>query len=119
MRKVVSNTTPIISLLKIRKLDILQELYHKIIIPKAVFQEIEFGKDKEYYVDMSKLDWVEIMTIHSPSARLYIFDLGDGEAETIILAQEQVADVAIIDEKLGRRYASQLNIPVTGTKRIF
>ena len=41
--------------------------------------------------------------------------MDDGEAETLILAQEQNADIAIIDEKLGRRYAALLNIPVTGT----
>ena len=60
--------------------------------------------------------WLNIAECElSASARLYLFDLDDGEAETIILAQEQAADIAIIDEKLGRRYATQLNIPVTGT----
>jgi len=115
MRKIVSNTTPILSLLKIGKLDILRELYGKVQIPRAVYNEIEAGKDKDYYADVGVLDWIEITPIQSPSARLYLFDLDDGEAETIILAQEQSADIAIIDEKLGRRYATQLNIPVTGT----
>lgn len=115
MRKVISNTTPIICLLKIGKLDLLRELYGKILIPRAVYLEIEAGKEKDYYTDVSKLDWIEIMPIQSSSARLYLFDLDDGEAETIILAQEQTADVAIIDEKLGRRYATRINIPVTGT----
>ena len=41
--------------------------------------------------------------------------MDDGEAETIILAQEQAADIILIDEKLGRRYACHLNIPVSGT----
>jgi hypothetical protein len=115
MRKVISNTTPILSLLKIGKLDILRELYGKIQIPQAVYDEIEAGKDKDYYTDISKFDWIKITPIQSPSVRLYLLDLEDGEAETIILAQEQAADLAIIDEKLGRRYAAQLNIPVTGT----
>lgn len=115
MRKVVSNTTPIISLLKIEKLDVLQNLYGKILIPQAVYREIETGREKDYYIDVGKLDWIEIVPIQSPSARLYLYDLDDGEAETIVLAQEQAADVVIIDEKLGRRYASQINIPVTGT----
>jgi len=115
MRKVVCNTTPIISLLKIRKLDLLRELYGKIKIPQAVYREIETGKDKDYYTDVNKLDWIEVMPIQSASARLYLFDLDDGEAETIILAQEQTADILIIDEKLGRRYANIINIPVTGT----
>jgi len=115
MRKVVSNTTPILNLLKIGKLDLFKELYGKIIISQAVYYEIEAGKDKDYYIDMGKIDWIEIMPIKSESSRLYLFDLDDGEAETIILAKEQAADVVIIDEKFGRRYASMINVPVTGT----
>ncbi len=46
MRKIISNTTPIISLLKIGKLKLLKELYGKIIIPDAVYQEIEKGIEK-------------------------------------------------------------------------
>jgi hypothetical protein len=49
MHKVISNTTPILSLLKIDKLILLKELYGKIIIPEAVFKEIETGKEKPYY----------------------------------------------------------------------
>ena len=56
MPKVVSNTTPILSLLKIGKLDVLKELYGKVIISQAVYREIEAGKDSDYYVDVSKLD---------------------------------------------------------------
>jgi len=37
MRKVVSNTTPLISLLKLSKLELLKELYKEISIPFAVF----------------------------------------------------------------------------------
>jgi len=33
MRKIISNTTPIISLLKVDKLDLLKELYEKVIVP--------------------------------------------------------------------------------------
>jgi predicted nucleic acid-binding protein len=45
MLKVVSNTTPLISLLKLNRLEILKTLYNEIIIPTAVFQEIENGKN--------------------------------------------------------------------------
>jgi len=115
MRKVISNTTPILSLIKIGELNLLKELYGKIQISQAVYREIETGKNRDYYVDITKLDWIEIVPIQSASARSYLFDLDDGEAETIILAHEQAADVVIIDEKLGRRYAAQMNLPVTGT----
>lgn len=45
---VVCNTTPILTLLGIESFDILEKLYGKIIVPNAVFQEIEQGKEKIY-----------------------------------------------------------------------
>lgn len=64
MPKVVSNTTPIISLLKLGRLAILKELYRKIIIPhQEVYNEMEKGRRKEYYSDLEKLGWFEIKSI--------------------------------------------------------
>lgn len=45
MRKVVSNTTPILSLLKIGHLHLLESLYSKVIVPQAVWEEIEQGRE--------------------------------------------------------------------------
>ena len=55
MLKVVSNTTPIISLLKIGKLKIFKDLYGEIFIPQEVFNEIGTGKNKEFYTNLSKI----------------------------------------------------------------
>jgi predicted nucleic acid-binding protein len=113
--KVVSNTTPILSLLKIDKLDLLRTVYGSIIVPQAVYREIETGKDKDYYADLDKIDWIKIEELRSPGTRVLLFDLDDGEAETLVLAQEQDADLVIIDEKCGRRYAVQMGLTITGT----
>ncbi len=78
MHKVVSNTTPIISLLKLNKLHILRDLYNEIFIPTAVYQEIENGKDKEFYCDLSTLDWVNIASITNKQATKYFLDLEPG-----------------------------------------
>jgi len=115
MRKVISNTTPILSLIKIGKLDILKELYGQIMIPEAVFNEMEVGKDWLFYTDLSKIDWIRIEPIQQITSKLYLFDLDAGEAEVIILAQEQKADLVIMDEIMGRRYAKQLGLKLTGT----
>lgn len=48
MPKVVSNTTPIISLLKLNQLDLLRRLYQQIQIPYAVYHEVEAGKSKAF-----------------------------------------------------------------------
>lgn len=115
MRRIVSNTTPIISLLKIDKLNLLQKLYGEIIIPEEVYSEIEKGKSKGYYVDLLKIEWIKIMKIEESEALSYFIDLDKGEAETIILANEINADLVIIDESLGRFYAKHANLTVTGT----
>ena len=115
MRKIISNTTPIISLLKIGKLNLLKELYGKIIIPFAVYQEIEEGIDKPYYHDLTEIDWIEIVKINNPKSREYFLDLDKGEAEVLILSKEQNADLVIIDEIMRRRYAKQLELSLTGT----
>lgn len=115
MLKVVSNTTPIISLLKLSRLDILQKLYSEVLIPFAVYQEIEAGKNKKYYQDLSKIDWIKITNIQDKQALKYFLDLDAGEAEAIVLATEIGADLVIMDEKLGRFHAKHADLAVTGT----
>ena len=115
MRKVVSNTTPIISLLKVNKLEVLKELYSEVFIPNEVYLEIEAGKNKEYYVDLTKIEWIKIVKIQNEKALLFFLDLDKGEAEAIVLANEIDADLIILDETLGRFHAKHIGLKVTGT----
>lgn len=115
MLKIVSNTTPLISLIKIDKLSLLKDLYGQIIVPQEVFNEMETGKEKGHYADLSKINWVKIKKINDEKSLSYFLDLDKGEAETIILANEIGADLTIIDETLGRIHAKHANLKVTGT----
>lgn len=115
MLKVVSNTTPIISLLKVNKLGILKELYKEVYIPTEVFNEIEKGKHKFYYQNLKEIDWIKIVSIKHRSSLDYFLDLDKGEAETIVLAKEINAQLVIIDEKIGRFYAKHSDLKITGT----
>ena len=115
MRKIVSNTTPLISLLKLDRLDILHHLYGKIFIPTAVYKEIEAGRTKEFYKDLSKIEWINIIDINNKQTINYFLDLDSGEAEAIVLATEISSDLIIIDEKPGRFHAKHADLKVTGT----
>jgi len=42
-------------------------------------------------------------------------ELDQGEAEAIVLANEQKADLILLDEKAARRVAKKLGLPVLGT----
>ena len=45
MRKIIVNSTPLIGLSKIDRLDILQKMYGSITIPQAVFEEVTQKND--------------------------------------------------------------------------
>jgi len=115
MRKIITNTTPILSLLKIDKLNLLKRLYGGVTVPNAVYEEIEKGKHKSYYKDLKQVDWITIEHIKNPDSLTFFVDLDKGEAEVLILAKEQNADLVILDEIMGRRYAKQLELNLTGT----
>ena len=102
-------------MLKLSKLDILKDLYSEISIPYAVFQEVEAGRNKDYYTDLSNLNWIEIIEIQDKQAVKYFLDLDSGEAEAIVLATEIKADLILLDEKLGRFHAKHADLKVTGT----
>ena len=96
------------------RLELLQELYSEISIPTAVHKEIEAGKSKAYYRDLSLSDWINIKEIQDKKALRYFLDLDAGEAEAIVLATETDADLVIIDERLGRLHAKNAGLKVTG-----
>ena len=63
MRKVVINSTPLIILCKIGRLDILQKLYHEIFIPTAVYREVTVVEDSACIQIKNALEWVHVESI--------------------------------------------------------
>ena len=111
---VVSNTSPIINLACINRLDILEKLYQKIIIPPAVFEEIT-NNNQPGSNEVKSLKWFKIFDIEN---KLFLEslkgDLDEGEAEAISLSIQLKADLLLLDEKKGRNIASKFDIVYTG-----
>ena len=113
---VISNTSPIFYLHRLRLLDLLQELYQKIIVPKAVVAELETGRRQgEDVPEINSYEWIETRAIRSPQILGLSTDFGSGEAEVLALALEESESLVIIDEKLARKIASLRGLRVTGT----
>lgn len=113
---IVSNTSPLFYLFSINHLDLLPQIYDKIIIPVAVFEEItNIGNTDVSATLVPQLSWIKtqavtnIELVHSLKT-----ELDKGEAEAIALAIELNADRLIIDERLGRQKAKQLGVSVIG-----
>jgi hypothetical protein len=111
---VVANTTPIISLACVGRLDLLERSFGKILVAEAVYQEIKakhgYGHDE---IDQP---WIEVRSIQGELYKqLLLHQLDLGEAETIILAKELDADFVIIDENLGYRFATSAGLTAIRT----
>jgi predicted nucleic acid-binding protein len=112
MHKVIVNSTPIIALADIGRLELLRSLYGEIIIPGAVRDEVTVKDSRR----LEGHDWIRVMEITNTAAReMFTSALHDGEVEVMLLAKETGADLVIIDDGLARRHAKYLGLKVTGT----
>ena len=115
-RVVIANTTPIIALALIGKLDLLKQLYGEIIIPIDVQAEVLSGGTTGVGVaELQRSSWIRVTTLTDPTRADLLSDLDRGEAEVIALAQELNAGLIIIDERLARQHAKRLGLKLTGT----
>ena len=104
---IISNSSCLIILDKLGSLDILQKIYSKITIPKAV--------KKEVFKSKSIPDWFNIVDISQPAAyRILEKNLGHGESEAITLSIELNADLLIVDDLAARKMAHKMGIKITG-----
>lgn len=105
MRLVVTDTTCLIALDKLGRLDILPALFD-VHAPEAV--AAEFGH-RPPWLTVTSVDEVEVVALRS----LRALDLG--EAEAIVLAQTLPDARLLLDDARGRATAHALGFRVTGT----
>lgn len=116
---VVSDTTPLISLLKIDKVYLLEKLFGKIFIPQAVFNELvvdkRFIKEADIIRNNSHIEVKEVGSLEAVDILRRATGLDIGESEAIVLADELKADVLLMDEAKGRNVSKDLGHNVMGT----
>lgn len=116
MRKVIVNSTPLIVLGNIGKLELLKELYEEIIIPRAVFEEVTIKNDNANLKLLQNKEWIKVLEVKDKTNRkMYQSKLHDGEVEVMMLANEISADLLIIDDNAAKKTAKFLGYTVTGT----
>ena len=115
--KTVSNTTPIIPLSSIGKIEILKYIFQEIIIPQAVYEEIKAKQGYGYNeVDLS---FIKVQAIQNTEQEKFLLEqLDAGEAQAIVLSKEVNADNTIIDENIGYTIAKESGLNVIRTLSI-
>ena len=116
---VVSDTTPLISLLKIERLDLLEKLFGKVLIPQAVYTELTV--DERFKLEAEQLKQNEFITVcpvknmDSVSILKRATGLDQGESEAIVLTDEVKADLLLMDEAKGRTVSNEMGFKIMGT----
>jgi hypothetical protein len=114
---VVSDSSPLISLARIGRLDLLRDLYSRILIPFEVYREVTVtGDGLPGSEQVRRANWIEVVerrATHLPLAA-QCQSLGAGERGAILLASELNADLTLIDEWKARRIASDAGLSGAG-----
>ncbi len=105
---IISDSTTLIILFDLQRLELLSNLFSEVLIPKAVYDEISAKKE----IDLPK--FMKVKEVHSCDkldTLMMLLDLGESEA--IALALELKMPL-IIDEKKGRKIAMREGIKILG-----
>ena len=116
---VVSDTTPLISLLKTGRLDTLEKLFGEVRIPDAVFEELTSNpRYSDEAAAIRSYPYIDIISVSDTDAVEQVSredGLDLGESEAIVLTQEISADLLLMDEARGRDVARSMGLRITGT----
>lgn len=112
---VVSDTSPILNLALIGRLDLLVSLYRQVLIPPAVARELVRPDSSGLLIHLDSCPWLVVACARDQvRVRQLCAQLDHGEAEAIVLALESRADVLLVDERRGRRLAAAFGLRVIG-----
>jgi predicted nucleic acid-binding protein len=113
---VVADTSPINYLIQIGEIELLSNLYERVMIPPAVLEELTHsGAPAAVRIWMvGHPAWMEVrLTSGEPDSALAFLD--KGEREAIQLAEEHRANVLLVDDRRAQVEAVRRGLETTGT----
>ena len=115
---IVSNTSPVLNLAIIGRLNLLKTQFGTVLIPQVVVQELRIEEDLPGVPAIRQAierGWLIVRDVANVSlVQALTRELDGGEAESIALAIEQSADLVLLDEREGRRVAKTFGLNVVG-----
>lgn len=116
IKLVVADAGPLIGLARIDRLDLLHQLFGRVMSPEAVAAELCLDgplPGSRALGNAVVQKWLQIVPVtEAPPSLLAVVDRG--EAEAITLAKLKIARL-LIDESIGRRAAQRAGVCVFGT----
>ena len=108
LARVVADSSAIIGLQRVERLDLLQKLFGEVLVPAAVVREVT-------YRVAALPDWIRARELTRPlPPEISERRLGPGESEAIALAFEMGIERVVIDDLRARVVAARLGLEVVG-----
>jgi len=116
-RVVVADTTPLNYLILIGQVELLRELFGKVMIPEAVLAELRHPKAPSAVTNwlLRLPEWLRVEKVERLDQTI---QLGHGENEAISLAVERRISIVLMDERRGRSAAETRGLLPVGTLNV-
>jgi predicted nucleic acid-binding protein len=111
---VVADASPLHYLILVGHVEVLPQLFERVLVPPAVIYELSRPKTPEpvHRWTTSPPSWLEIK---APTTVLEVLRLGAGEREAISLARETRAEAVLIDDRDAVKEAQRHGLTVLST----
>lgn len=113
---VASDTSPLLNLALIERLDLLRTQFSEVTVPRRVWDELTEGEDGlDALHELRDDDFLRIVEVERSDLFVEVFhELDHGETAAVCYAVEHDADLVLLDERDGRRVARRHDLEVTG-----
>ena len=111
----VLNASPIITLAKVDRLDLLVGPVPAVCIPAAVAEEIAAGPEDDPGRRALESGWGTRLAESVLRPEILGWSLGAGETEVLSVALEQPGWTAVVDDATARACARSVGVPIIGT----
>lgn len=119
---IVSNSSPLIYLAKLKKLMLLKILFKEAVIPQEVYNEVVvLGKEGKFVdavaVERAKAEgWLRVeKSTRNKKYRSLVEEIDVGEVAAILLAKKLSANLLLMDDASARTIAESFGLRVKGT----
>ena len=111
---VVVNSSPLITLFRSGQADLLPQLFNRIVVPEAVWQEVVSERQDPAARGLPSNPWAIRQTV-TVAGRVQVWGLGKGGTAVLSYALGHAPIRAVIDDMDARRCAKALGVPFLGS----
>lgn len=111
----VADSSALITLARIGRLQLLRQLASQVVVPHAVFEEVVGQGGRRGEPEVNQASWISRQPVRDVNAVASLeTELARGESEAIVLAREITADFVILDDARARQIAQRNGLRVIG-----